>query len=143
MGFINENSKGMKFNSLFIILIFSCFSAKAIGFEQQGIDTLLKVSEVVEEQKEEKEEMPSLEGSIRKSQEYTIQLNRINFTLSKELDSLEIMEDFPIAERLTMVIQNRLEDTDSKISIRYLQELENLLFLYNCQFVLSCAAVLL
>ncbi|MCH7398716.1 mechanosensitive ion channel [Belliella sp. DSM 107340] len=117
----------MKFNSLFVIFVFSFFSAKAIGLEQQGLDTLLKVSEVVEEQTEEKEELPSLEGSIRKSQEYTIQLNRINFTLSKELDSLEIMEDFPIAERLTLVIQNRLEDTDSKISIRYLQELENLL----------------
>ncbi|MFD2035523.1 mechanosensitive ion channel domain-containing protein [Belliella marina] len=117
----------MKFFSLIVYLIFFAFTANAIHFDVQGLDTLLKVSDKVEKQKVEEAEKPSLEGSIRKSQDYTIQLNRMNFTLGKVLDSLEIIEDFPSVERLSMVVQNRLEDNESTLSMRYLQELDNLL----------------
>lgn len=117
----------MKFYGIFITLLFLVFSAEVSYVEAQGLDTLLKVSGEVSPQEEVKQEKPSLEGSIRKAQEYTIQLNRMNFTLSKALDTLEIMEDIPLAERLSGVVRDRLNDENSKISIRYINELDNLL----------------
>ncbi|AFL84346.1 small-conductance mechanosensitive channel [Belliella baltica DSM 15883] len=118
----------MKFYSIFISIFFLITSAEATLFDYQGLDTLLKVSEKESLQQEKnKEEKPSLEGSIRKGQDYTIQLNRMNFILGKELDTLEIMEDIPWVERLTGVVENRLNDPTSLISIRYLNELDNLL----------------
>lgn len=117
----------MKFYGIFVTILFLVFSAPANYLQAQGLDTLLKVSEEINPQEEIKEEKPSLEGSIRKSQEYTIQLNRMNFTLSKELDTLEIMEGIPLAELLSGVVRERLNDGNSKISIRYINELDNLL----------------
>ena len=117
----------MKFCGIFVTILFLVFSAPANYLEAQGLDTLLKVSEEINPQEEIKEEKPSLEGSIRKSQEYTIQLNKMNFILSKELDTLEIMEGIPLAELLSGVVRERLNDGNSKISIRYLNELDILL----------------
>lgn len=117
----------MKFYWIFITFLLITVSTQASYSDIQGLDTLLMVSEDVKPQEEIKEERPSLEGSIRKSQEYTIQLNRMNFTLSKELDTLEIMEDIPLAERLSAVVRDRLDDKNSRISIRYINELDNLL----------------
>ncbi|GAB2623214.1 mechanosensitive ion channel domain-containing protein [Belliella aquatica] len=117
----------MKFYGIFVTILFLVFSAPANYSEAQGLDTLLKVSDEINPQEEIKEEKPSLEGSIRKGQEYTIQLNRMNFTLSKELDTLEIMEGIPLAELLSGVVRERLNDGNSKISIRYINELDILL----------------
>lgn len=117
----------MKFYGIFVTILFLVFSAPANYSEAQALDTLLKVSDEINPQEEIKEEKPSLEGSIRKGQEYTIQLNRMNFTLSKELDTLEIMEGIPLAELLSGVVRERLNDGNSKISIRYINELDILL----------------
>ncbi|MFN3802731.1 mechanosensitive ion channel protein MscS, partial [Belliella pelovolcani] len=115
----------MRIIFLFCFLLLLSFQGFAFQTDIEVLDTLLKVNEKLQE--EEKPERPSLEGSIRKAQDFTIQLNRMNFNLNRELDTLSLMEDMPDIERLVNVIQSRLEDQDSKINIRYLNELDNLL----------------
>ncbi|SNS36691.1 Mechanosensitive ion channel [Belliella buryatensis] len=115
----------MRITYLLCFLLTLSFSGFAFQTDIEALDTLLKVNENLQE--EEKPERPSLEGSIRKAQDFTIQLNRMNFNLNRELDTLSLMEDMPDIERLVNVIQSRLEDQDSKINIRYLNELDNLL----------------
>ncbi len=112
---------------IYTIVFLLLFSAPGFAFQSgiEALDTLLKVNESIQEEVEEKK--PSLEGSIRKAQEFTIQLNRMNFILSRELDTLLLMAEMPQAERLVLVVQNRIEDRSNKINIRYLNELENLL----------------
>lgn len=115
----------MRIIFLFCFSLLLSFQGIAFQAEVEALDTLLKVNEAIQE--EQKPERPSLEGSIRKAQDFTIQLNRMNFNLNRELDTLSLMEDMPDIERLVNVIQSRLEDQDSKINIRYLNELDNLL----------------
>ncbi|MCH7410824.1 mechanosensitive ion channel [Belliella sp. DSM 111904] len=108
-----------------LICAFAFFSQESYGFQTnlEAIDTLLNSKSV----EGEKLERPTLEGSIKRAQDYTILLGKLSVKLGNEIDTATILEDLPIAERLTEVVQRRLEDREQAINIRYLSELDNLL----------------
>lgn len=73
------------------------------------------------------EPRPSLEESIRKTQEYTLKVNELNKTIRNELDSAFISDEINVAEGIFMIVLTRLEAAETKINLRYLDALENLM----------------
>jgi potassium-dependent mechanosensitive channel len=109
-----------------IIILFFIFSIPV--FPMQGeiatvVDSLLQASDITEVAAVPK---PSLEGSIRKTQEYSVELNAINRILLKELDTLEILEVLPQAENLVSLVSSRLESKGSSVNLQYIKALRNL-----------------
>ncbi len=90
-----------------------------------SIDSLLEFSEKMITPKEIKEDQRSLEENIKKAQQFTFQLNRINQTVNNPLDTILIQELIPNADRYIDIVGRRLETQDSKINLRYLNALEN------------------
>lgn len=106
--------------------------ASHFGFAQEtppvsSIDSLLELS-IEEELKEVvADKKPSLEGSIKKVQQFTTTLNGMNQVLKKELDTTDIMQAVPDAQRVLDRISETLTPENTKINLRYLTALENLL----------------
>lgn len=106
--------------------------ASHFGFAQEtppvsSIDSLLELS-IEEELKEVVvDKKPSLEGSIKKVQQFTTTLNGMNQVLKKELDTTDIMKAVPDAQRVLDRISETLSPENTKINLRYLTALENLL----------------
>lgn len=106
--------------------------ASHFGFAQEtppvsSIDSLLELS-IEEELKEVVvDKKPSLEGSIKKVQQFTTTLNGMNQVLKKELDTTDIMQAVPDAQRVLDRISETLSPENTKINLRYLTALENLL----------------
>ncbi|MCS4435062.1 mechanosensitive ion channel family protein [Aquiflexum gelatinilyticum] len=108
------------------------FLTSHFGFAQEipvvsSIDSLLELN--LEEQMKEVvvDKKPSLEGSIKKVQQYTTTLNGMNQVLKKELDTTEIMQIVPNAQGVLDRITETLSPENTKINLRYLTALENLL----------------
>lgn len=74
---------------------------------------------------------PSLEGSIRKTQEFTLKINEFNKVLKNELDTTQISEIISQSEGLVFIVENRLESDETKINLRYLNALDNLITSIN------------
>ncbi|WP_373493244.1 mechanosensitive ion channel domain-containing protein [Aquiflexum sp.] len=74
---------------------------------------------------------PSLEESIKKTQEFTLEINELNKILRNELDTIYISEEIIVAEEVFTTVLNRLEGVDTKINLRYLDALENLMTSIN------------
>lgn len=106
--------------------------ASHFGFAQEtppvsSIDSLLELS-IEEELKEVVvDKKPSLEGSIKKVQQFATTLNGMNQVLKKELDTTDIMQAVPDAQRVLDRISETLTPENTKINLRYLTALENLL----------------
>ncbi|MCH6234945.1 mechanosensitive ion channel family protein [Cognataquiflexum rubidum] len=121
----------MNNSRIIFLLLFSflvCFSGKAQDIPVIGsIDSLLELN--VEEQLKEAvaESRPSLEGSIKKVQAYTIALNSMNQVLKKGLDTVQIMQAIPDAQRILNRITETLSPENTRINLRYLTALENVL----------------
>lgn len=119
---------GHKTIFLFVFLLI----ASHFGFAQEtppvsSIDSLLELS-IEEELKEVVvDKKPSLEGSIKKVQQFTTTLNGMNQVLKKELDTTDIMQAVPDAQRVLDRISETLTPENTKINLRYLTALENLL----------------
>jgi len=108
------------------IIIFFFISFNSYAFQQQNItpaDSLLQAAGV---KKEDEAPKPSLEGSIQKTQEYSAILNGLNRVLLKELDTLEILDVLPQAERLVDLVSSRLESKGSNVNLQYMKALKNL-----------------
>jgi potassium-dependent mechanosensitive channel len=73
------------------------------------------------------EKRPSLEGGVKRVQEYTLTLNAMNQVLKKELDTAQIMLVVPDAERVLNRISETLSPENTRINLRYITALENLL----------------
>lgn len=119
-------------NSKSLLLFAFFFFAGLCGYAQEvlvvgSIDSLLEVK--MEEQliEEAVAKRPSLEGSIKKVQLYTLSLNSMNQVLKNELDTAEIMQVVPDAQRVLNRITETLSPENTKINLRYLTALENLL----------------
>ncbi|WP_113925202.1 mechanosensitive ion channel domain-containing protein [Cognataquiflexum aquatile] len=119
---------GHKTIFLFVFLLI----ASHFGFAQEtppvsSIDSLLELS-IEEELKEVVvDKKPSLEGSIKKVQQFATTLNGMNQVLKKELDTTDIMQAVPDAQRVLDRISETLSPENTKINLRYLTALENLL----------------
>lgn len=120
----------MSYKTIFLIAF--VFLTSHLGIAQEipvvsSIDSLLELNS--EEQLKEVmvEKKPSLEGSIRKVQVFSATLNSINQVLKKELDTAEIMQVIPGAQRALDRVTETLSPENSRINLRYLTALENLL----------------
>ncbi|MGY6559640.1 MAG: mechanosensitive ion channel domain-containing protein [Nitritalea sp.] len=71
--------------------------------------------------------IPSLESGLRSIQEYTIRINRLNYTLRKELDTLSALEAVPELEGLLAIVSTRLDSASGRVNLRYLDALGNVL----------------
>jgi potassium-dependent mechanosensitive channel len=120
----------LKKKSIFLFVLL--FQFARFGLAQDisligSIDSLLELR--IEEQQREiiVEQKPSLEGSLKKVQEYTLTLNSMNQVLKKTLDTASIMQVVPDAERVLNRITETLSPANTKINLRYLTALENVL----------------
>ncbi|WP_228780235.1 mechanosensitive ion channel domain-containing protein [Aquiflexum lacus] len=73
----------------------------------------------------------SLEGSIRKTQDYTLKINELNKILKSELDTVQISEVISLSEGLVSIVERRLVSEETKINLRYLSALDNLISSIN------------
>lgn len=67
----------------------------------------------------------TLEDNIKKAQDFTFQLNRINQIVNNSLDTIELQRILPNAERFIIIVGTRLENEDAKMNLRYINALEN------------------
>ncbi len=116
--------------TLFLFSFF--FFASLFGYAQEipvigSIDSLLELNSEPQLKVEVINTKPSLEGSIKKVQLYTIALNSMNQVLKKELDTAEIMQVVPDAQMVLNRITETLSPENTRINLRYLTALENLL----------------
>lgn len=69
--------------------------------------------------------IPSLETSIQRTQEYSLKMGRVNQILKKDLDSVSINSIIPPTERFINSVESRLENSETKINLRYINALVN------------------
>ena len=121
----------MRFNFYFLsvfffLLVILLSSSYSLGQETTtSIDSLLEFSEQKVAPEQILEDRRSLEENIKKAQQFTFQLNRINQVVNSPLDTLLLQEGIPNAERYLEIVGQRLDNQDSKINLRYLNALEN------------------
>jgi small-conductance mechanosensitive channel len=118
---------------LFSISLFVFFSTAVhaqISSATDLLDSLLMSTER-EPGEEKSEPRPSLEGSIRKTQEYTLKINQVQRILRNDLDTAEISNEINVADGLFVIVEERLESSDTKINLRYLNALDNFLTSIN------------
>ncbi|GHB33210.1 mechanosensitive ion channel family protein [Mongoliitalea lutea] len=69
----------------------------------------------------------SLEQNIKRIQQFNIAINSIIRGLEAEVDTTILADILPSAERIATVIQSRLDSQESRINLRYINALDNLL----------------
>lgn len=116
--------------SIAVLVLFSGEVTAQISSATDLLDSLLMSTEK-ETGEEKSEPRPSLEGSIRKTQEYTLKINQVQRIIKNELDTAEVAREINVAEGLFLIVEERLENSDSKINLRYLNALENLMSSIN------------
>ncbi len=121
--------RAIKSTVVFLILLFPFTFTP--GFSQgpqinNSIDSII-VSKPVEDTvlKNRTPSIPSLEASIRRTQEYTFKIGRVNQILKKELDTLSINSIIPPTERFINTVESRLDNLESRINLRYINALVN------------------
>ncbi|WP_373523749.1 mechanosensitive ion channel domain-containing protein [Aquiflexum sp.] len=97
---------------------------------QDLLDSLI-ISNKNETDSSKGEPKPSLEESIRKTQVYTLKVNELNKTLKNEMDTTLITDEINMAEGIFLIVLSRLEAAETKINLRYLDALENLMTSIN------------
>ena len=120
----------MGYKTIFLFAL--VFLTSHFGFAQEipvinSIDSLLELNSEEQMREVVVENKPSLEGSIKKAQQFSTTLNGMNQVLKKELDTTEIMQIVPDAQRVLDRITETLSPENTKINLRYLTALENLL----------------
>jgi potassium-dependent mechanosensitive channel len=119
----------VRFLKIFILILFGFLGFKSNCHAQDTtanplilIDSLL---ELTGDEAAPKTERVSLEDNIKKAQDFTFQLNRINQVVNNALDTTELQKIIPNAERFITVVGSRLENEDAKMNLRYINALEN------------------
>jgi len=122
-------SIGILFSILMLFSVHSQVSAQ-INSAQDLLDSLF-LSDENETEAQKAEPKPSLEGSIRKTQDYTLKINQLNKILKNELDTGQISEIIGVSEGVFLIVEKRLESAETKINLRYLNALDNLMASMN------------
>ena len=112
--------------SVSLMVFFSAEVTAQISNATDLLDSLLMSSER-EAEAEKPESRPSLEGIIRNTQEYMLKINQVQRIIKNELDTAEIANEINVAEGLFLIVEERLKNVDTKINLRYLTALENLM----------------
>ncbi|MFC0263773.1 mechanosensitive ion channel family protein [Fontibacter flavus] len=121
----------MRIKKTLILIFFSLAIPVFAGFAQNIpavpalIDSLLEVTDKEIQQEESILERGVLENNIKKAQEFTFQINRINNIVNNSLDTAELERIIPMAERFMTLAGSRLENQGSKMNLRYLNAMEN------------------
>lgn len=121
----------MRIKKTLILIFFSLAIPVFAGFAQNIpavpalIDSLLEVTDKEIQQEESILERGVLENNIKKAQEFTFQINRINNIVNNSLDTAELERIIPMAERFITLAGSRLENQGSKMNLRYLNAMEN------------------
>lgn len=116
--------------SIFMLFFMNSQASAQVTNAQDLLDSLF-MSDEIESEPQKAEPAPSLEGSIRKTQEYTLKINELNKVLRTELDTSQISEVISGSEGVLMIVEKRLESSETKINLRYLNALDNLMASLN------------
>jgi potassium-dependent mechanosensitive channel len=130
---IQMKSIGILFSIFMLFSMHSQVSAQ-ITNAQDLLDSLF-MSDENETEAQKAEPKPSLEGSIRKTQDYTLKINELNKVLKNELDTSQIAEVISVSEGVSLIVEKRLESAETKINLRYLNALDNLMTSINARIV--------
>jgi potassium-dependent mechanosensitive channel len=115
------------FRSCFVLTLFwsSVFNTTLAQDQQQtSIDSFFVTPADTPEQVAPAR--PSIESNIRRAQEFTIKLNGINQLLRREMDTTQINYILPNAETWVGTIEQRLENSETTINLRFIKALTNL-----------------
>lgn len=109
----------MKNNFLFLILFgLILISGPTLGQTE---------SVIASENEDTPAPKPSLEENIKRIQQFNITINSLDRALEFGVDTAQVNSILPTAERVADVIKARLDSQETRINLRYLNALENLL----------------
>jgi potassium-dependent mechanosensitive channel len=116
----------LKQTVFFVFLLLFSWSSRILAQEtpNASIDSIL--ISPAEETTQQLPVRPTVENNIRRAQEYTIKLNSINQLLRREMDTTQINYILPTAESWVTTIDQRLENSETTINLRFIKALTNL-----------------
>lgn len=120
--------QSLKFTFIFAGLLFINFFswAQTTSDSKSLIDSLIQQTDAADTSVAQVPR-PSLEASIKRTREFTLELNSVNQALRNTIDTVEINEVLYNANQIITLVQSRLGDTETRINLRYINALDNLL----------------
>lgn len=118
-----------KIRTFTLLLLFSLNAlpnyAQVLQEISTPIDSLLEFFDEQLQENTPKVDRLTLEENIKKAQQYTLQLNRVNHVVNQSLDTAKLGRILPRAELFSVLAGTRLENQETKMNLRFLNALEN------------------